>query len=49
MLTLIDGAQAWAETLATRPDPERFAKVRKVFEDARTRLHQRLHEHGIKH
>ena len=49
MLTLIDGAQQWAENLATRPDPERFARVRRIFEDARSRLHHRLHEHGIKH
>src|SRR6516165_8205003 len=28
MLTLIDGAQTWAETLATRPDEERLKQVR---------------------
>ena len=49
MLTLIDGAQAWAETLAVRPDPERFARVLKVFKDARAEVHRRLHQHGIKH
>lgn len=49
MLTLIDGAMAWVDTLATRPDPERFARTRGVFEKARARLHRRLHEHGIPH
>ena len=46
MLTLIDGAQTWAETLATRPDEER---VRRVFEDARAELHRRLHSNGVGH
>ena len=49
MLTQIEAAQTWVETLATRPDPERFERVRKVFTDARTILHRRLHEHGVKH
>ena len=49
MLTLIDGAQTWLEGWATRPDPERFEKVRKVFQDARERLHRRLHEAGAEH
>lgn len=49
MLKLIDGSLTWVENLATRPDPERFERIRKVFLDARARLHQRLHEHGIAH
>jgi hypothetical protein len=49
MLTLIDGSQVWAENLAIRPDAERFTTILKVFEDARSQLHWRLHEHGIKH
>lgn len=49
MLTQIEAAQTWVETLATRPDPERFERVRKVFADARAILHRRLHEHGVKH
>ncbi|MFQ5817952.1 MAG: hypothetical protein ACE5H2_08365, partial [Terriglobia bacterium] len=48
-LKLIDGAQTWVENLATRPDPERFARARKVFHDARAHLHRRLHDHGIHH
>jgi hypothetical protein len=39
MLTLIDGAQTWAETLATRTDQERLKQVRRVCEDARVELH----------
>mgnify|MGYP000651201900 CR=1 FL=1 len=35
MLTLIDGAETWTRTLATRPDDERFARILKVFADAR--------------
>ena len=49
MLTLIEGTQTWVENLATRPDPERFERVRKTLADARESLHQRLHEHGIGH
>jgi hypothetical protein len=49
MLTIIEGAQAWVESLAIRPDPERFEKLRKVFLDAREVLHRRFHKHGIRH
>jgi hypothetical protein len=49
MLALIDGSQAFVENLAVRPDAERFAQVRKVFEDARGQLHRRLHAHGLSH
>ena len=49
LLTLLDGAETWVENLATRPDPESFARARKTLTDARARLHQRMHEHGIKH
>ena len=49
LLTLIEGSEAWVQDLATRPDPQRFASVLKVFSEARERLHRRLHAHGIKH
>jgi hypothetical protein len=49
LLTLIDGGQTWLDNLATRPSAERFARARKVFTDARTLLHRKLHEHGIPH
>ena len=48
-LKLIDGAQLYVDKLATRPDAETFARVRKVYTDARAALHQRLHQHGIPH
>jgi hypothetical protein len=50
MLTLIDASETWLRTMATRPDdPEQFARVLKVCADARERLHQRLHAHGVEH
>jgi hypothetical protein len=49
MLTLIEGSLTWVDNLAPRPDPERFERVRRVFLDARARLHRRLHDHGIEH
>ena len=49
MLTLIDGAETWANQFATRPDAERFARVLKTFADAREAVHRRMHEHGVKH
>ena len=48
-LQLIDGSQEYVETLATRPDPETFARIRKVYIDARTELHRRMHQHGVRH
>ena len=49
MLTLVEGAQTWVEQLATRPDQERFERVRKTLIDARDVLHRRMHQHGISH
>jgi hypothetical protein len=49
LLTLIDGSEAWATQLATRPGSEEFARVLQVFRDARERLHRRLHAHGVQH
>jgi len=49
MLTLVEGARTWVDTLATRPDKERFERVHKTLEEARQHLHGRLHKHGIPH
>jgi len=49
MLTLMEGAETWVNQLATRPDAERFARVRKTLADAREAVHRRMHQHGIKH
>jgi hypothetical protein len=48
-LNLIDGAQLYVDTLATRPDSETFSRVRKVYTDARAELHRRLHQRGVPH
>lgn len=49
MMTLIEGSLTWMENLATRPDPERLQRIRQVLVQAREKLHQRMHEHGIGH
>jgi hypothetical protein len=49
MLTLVEGARLWLDTLATRPDAERFARVHRVLDEATEHLHARLHQHGIQH
>ena len=49
MLKLVEGAEAWVENLATRPDPERLERVRATLRSARERLHHRLHAHGVAH
>jgi len=49
MLTLIEGAETWAKTLATRPDQERFDRVMQLFANARRHVHERLHRHGVPH
>ena len=49
MLTLIEGSQTWVENLATRADRQRHDRIRKTLNDAKERLHRRLHEHGIPH
>jgi hypothetical protein len=48
-LQLIDGAQLYVDTLATRPEAEDLARIRKVYADARAELHRRMHQHGAPH
>jgi len=48
-LQLIDGAQLYVDTLATRPEAEDFARIRKVYADARAELHRRMHQQGVPH
>ncbi|MCL5005348.1 MAG: hypothetical protein M1404_02345 [Acidobacteria bacterium] len=45
LLTLIDGSQAFVENLATRPAPEQFERIHRIFEEARGRLQNRMKEH----
>ncbi len=49
ILTQIEGAQAYVDTLAPRPDAARFQAMRLILERAYNRLHQRLHRQGIFH
>jgi hypothetical protein len=49
MLTLLEGGLTWLDTLSIPADPERHARNRQVFEDARAHLHQRLHARGRPH
>jgi hypothetical protein len=48
-LQLIDGAQLYVETLATRPQAEDLTRIRKLYADARAELHRRMHQHGVPH
>jgi len=48
-MSLIDGAKTWAQNLATRPDPERFAQVLNIFTQAGERHHRRMHQHRLAH
>ena len=49
MLTLIEGAETWTNTLATRSDADRMDRVRALYRSARESIHQRMHAHGIAH
>lgn len=49
MLKLVEGSQAWAENLATRPDFENCKRIRRLFAEARDTLHRRLHHHDHSH
>lgn len=44
-LALIDGGLVWLDTLATRPDPQRLARIRQVFLEASAKLHERSQAH----
>jgi hypothetical protein len=48
-LNLIEGAELYAQKLATRPDQDTFAKTLKFYAAAREALHRRMHQHGIPH
>jgi hypothetical protein len=45
----IEGAIAYVDTLAPRPDAVRFKKMRLTLEAAHSRMHQRLHQQGLYH
>ena len=49
MLKQIEGALAYVDTIATRPDAERYRKLRLTLETAWSRMHTRMHHHGVFH
>jgi len=49
VLTQIEGALAYVDTLASRPAAERFRQLRATIASAHQRLHQRMHQHGLMH
>ncbi len=49
VLAQIEGALAYVDTLAPRPDEVRFKQLRATLESAHNRLHQRMHQQGVFH
>jgi hypothetical protein len=45
----IEGAIAYVDTLAPRPEARRYKQLRATLESAHNRLHQRLHQQGVFH
>ena len=49
VLSQIEGSLAYIDTLAPRPDADRYRKLRATLEAAHNRFHQMLHRHGVYH
>ena len=49
VLEQIEGALAYVDTIAPRPDAQRFKQMRATLESAYNRLHQRMHAQGLFH
>jgi len=49
ILDQIEGALAYVDTLAPRPDARRYRQLRATLEGAWNRLHQTMHRHGVFH
>jgi len=49
VLEQIEGTMAYVDTIAPRPQVQRFKEMRAVLETAHNRLHQRMHARGIFH
>ena len=49
VLEQIEGALAFVDTLAPRPQARRFKQIRASIEAAHNRLHQLMHRQGIYH
>lgn len=49
VLEQIEGAIAYVDTLAPRPEATRFKQMRATLEAAHNRLHQQMHKNGVFH
>jgi hypothetical protein len=49
ILDQIEGALAYVDTIAPRPDARRYRQLRATLEGAWNRLHQTMHRHGVFH
>ena len=49
VLGQIEGAMAYVDTIAPRPEAQRYKQLRATLERAHGRMHQRLHAQGIYH
>jgi hypothetical protein len=49
VLEQIEGAIAYVDTIAPRPEAQRYKRLRATLESAHNRLHQRLHQQGVFH
>ena len=49
MLRQIEGAIAYIDTIASRPDADRYRKMQLTLGSAYNRLHQRMHQQGVFH
>jgi hypothetical protein len=49
VLEQIEGAIAYVDTIAPRPEAERYKRLRATLEAAHNRLHQQMHRNGIYH
>ena len=49
VLEQIEGAIAYVDTLAPRPEARRYKQLRATLESAHNRLHHRLHPQGVFH
>jgi hypothetical protein len=49
VLEQIEGAIAYVDTIAPRPEAKRFKQLRATLEAAHNRLHQQMHRHGVYH
>ena len=49
ILDQIEGALAYVDTIAPRPDADRYRQLRATLEGAWNRLHHTMHRHGVFH